>query len=157
MKHKVVIFAMALASLGLSSAAFAQFNGRNSSSDEVLNNRRSGDQAQQHYRASDDQRPRQREDDRYSRRDERRDNGYRYDYRDGRQNDRRDQFNARGPEFRHGGYIPREYRQHQYVVTNYRAHSLPPPSRGHQWVQVGADYVLIAIATGLIMQIVLGH
>lgn len=30
-------------------------------------------------------------------------------------------------------------------------------ARGHQWVQVGADYVLIAIATGVIAQIILNQ
>ncbi len=42
-------------------------------------------------------------------------------------------------------------------MTNYRSYRLSPPPRGQQWVQVGADYVLIAIATGLIANIVLGN
>ncbi len=66
-------------------------------------------------------------------------------------------YGARGPEFRRGGYIPREYRNRQYVVNDYRAYRLAPPPRGQQWVQVGGDYVLIAIATGLIANIVLNH
>ena len=64
---------------------------------------------------------------------------------------------ARSPEFRRGGYIPRDFRSPQYVVTNYRGYRLSPPPRGHQWVQVGNDYVLIAIATGLIANIVLNY
>ena len=51
--------------------------------------------------------------------------------------------------------MPREYRNRQYVVVNHRSHRLSAPPRGHQWVQVGADYVLIAVATGLIAHIVL--
>lgn len=66
-------------------------------------------------------------------------------------------YNARGPEFRRGGYIPREFRQRQYVVVNHQDHHLAYPPRGHEWVQVGTDYVLIAIATGLIAQIVLSQ
>ena len=66
-------------------------------------------------------------------------------------------YNARGPEFRRGGYIPREYRNRQYVVNDYRAYRLAPPPRGQQWVQVGGDYVLVAIATGLIANIILNH
>jgi Ni/Co efflux regulator RcnB len=38
---------------------------------------------------------------------------------------------------------------------DYRAYNLSPPPRGHQWVQVGADCVLIA--TGLIANIILNY
>lgn len=81
----------------------------------------------------------------------------RLDHRDMRRHDGRYYYNARGPEFRRGGYIPREYRNRQYVVSNYRAYRLAPPPRGQQWVQVGGDYVLVAIATGLIANIILNH
>jgi Ni/Co efflux regulator RcnB len=64
---------------------------------------------------------------------------------------------SRSPDFRRGGYIPREFRNRQYYVTDFRAHHLSPPPRGQQWVQVGPDYVLIAIATGLIAHMVLSH
>ncbi len=64
-----------------------------------------------------------------------------------------------GPEhnFRRGGRLPREYRNHQYVVDNWRAHHLSAPPRGYHWVQTGGDYVLIAITTGIIAHIILGH
>lgn len=65
--------------------------------------------------------------------------------------------NARGPEFRRGRYIPREYRDRRYVVVNPRAHRLYAPPRGHQWVQVGSDYVLVAVATGLIAHLILSR
>lgn len=64
-------------------------------------------------------------------------------------------YNARSPEFKRGRYIPREYRNRQYVVVNPYHHRLAAPPRGHHWVQVGSDYVLIAIATGLIANIIL--
>lgn len=64
---------------------------------------------------------------------------------------------ARGPEFQRGRYIPREYRRPQYVVTNYRTHHLYAPPRGYHWVQVGGDYVLVAIATGLIASLILSR
>lgn len=76
--------------------------------------------------------------------------------RDGRWNDRREDYNARSPEFHRGGYISREYRNRAYEV-DYREHRLSPPPMGHRWVQVGADYVLIAIATGVIASIILNH
>ncbi len=77
-----------------------------------------------------------------------------FDQRDGRWNDRRPDYNARGPDFRRGGYISREYRDRAYEV-DYREHHLRRPPEGHRWVQVGADYVLIAIATGVIANIIL--
>lgn len=66
-------------------------------------------------------------------------------------------YNARGPQFRRGGYLPREFRNRQYQVVDYYTYRLSAPPRDHQWVQVGADYVLIAIATGLIASIVLSN
>ena len=64
---------------------------------------------------------------------------------------------ARGPQFHRGGRIPAEYRNRQYVVNNWRAHRLYAPPRGQQWVQVGSDYALIAIATGVIAQLILSQ
>jgi len=62
-----------------------------------------------------------------------------------------------GPDhsFRKGNRLPSHYRSQQYVVNDWRGHGLPRPSRGHHWVQTGSDYVLVAVATGLIAQIVL--
>ena len=40
-------------------------------------------------------------------------------------------------------------------MNDWRGHHLNAPPRGHEWVQVGSDYVLIAIATGLIASLVL--
>jgi|GEM_PF-462223 len=62
-----------------------------------------------------------------------------------------------GPDhgFYRGQRLPPQYRSRQYVVDNWREHRLSPPPRGYQWVQTGADYVLVAIATGLILQLLL--
>jgi Ni/Co efflux regulator RcnB len=64
---------------------------------------------------------------------------------------------ARSPEFRRGGHIPYEYRNRQYYVNDWRGHHLSAPPRGYQWVQVGGDYVLIALATGLIANLILNQ
>jgi Ni/Co efflux regulator RcnB len=56
-----------------------------------------------------------------------------------------------------GSYVPREYRGNQYVVNDWRGHHLYAPPRGQRWVQVGGDYVLVAIATGVIVQLMLDH
>ncbi|MEO7640269.1 MAG: RcnB family protein [Ramlibacter sp.] len=80
------------------------------------------------------------------------------DARDDRRNDRHaGNYGARGPQFHRGGHIPQEYRSRQYVVSDWRGHHLSAPPRGHQWVQVGSDYVLIAVATGLIANLLLNQ
>jgi Ni/Co efflux regulator RcnB len=73
-------------------------------------------------------------------------------YREGRY-----YYGARGPEWRRGAHIPREYMGRQYWVEDWRAHRLAPPPRGYQWVQVGNDYVLVALATGIIAQLLLAQ
>lgn len=157
MKSIAIVCAIAAASFGFSSLSLAQGYDRHGGRDAVR-------QVQQH--APRDFQPR--DQNRYERRADRQDqrqrenqfnqrSDRRFDHGDARRNDRRGYYNARGPEFRRGGYVPREFRSHQYVVTNYSAYRLSPPPRGQQWVQVGADYVLIAIATGLIANIVLGY
>lgn len=78
------------------------------------------------------------------------------DFRDGRQFDRRG-FPQPHAEWRRGGRVPPEYRGRNYVVNDYRAYRLQAPPRGYQWVGVGGDYVLAAIATGLIAQIIAGQ
>lgn len=64
---------------------------------------------------------------------------------------------ARGPQFRPGLAIPVQYRGYNHVVNNWHAHHLHAPQYGQQWVQVGADYALIAIATGVILHLVLSQ
>ena len=59
--------------------------------------------------------------------------------------------------FRRGERIPMEYRNRQYVVDDWRGHRLSAPPRGYHWVQSGGDYVLVAIATGIILQVLLNH
>lgn len=72
--------------------------------------------------------------------------------------DQRDERGA-GPDhsFHRGGRLPPEYRHRQYVVENWRDHRLSAPPRGYHWVQVGSDYVLVAIATGIILQLLLNN
>lgn len=61
-----------------------------------------------------------------------------------------------GPErkFNRGDRLPKEFRARQYVVHDWRAHRLSAPPRGHQWVRVGSDFVLIATATGVIASLI---
>ncbi|MBN4666971.1 RcnB family protein [Pandoraea nosoerga] len=60
------------------------------------------------------------------------------------------------PEWRRGERVPQQYRDRQYVVDDYRQYRLNPPPRGYHWVGVGGDFLLVAIGTGVISQIVLG-
>jgi Ni/Co efflux regulator RcnB len=64
-----------------------------------------------------------------------------------------------GPDhqFYRGGRLPAPYRSNQYVVNDWRGHNLSAPPRGYHWVQTGGDYVLVAIATGIILQLLLNN
>lgn len=180
MKTTAIVFAIA-ASLGFGSLALAQGNDRRGQNDELpraqqhapgqANMRgpqRHDNRVEQRVEKRVERRVEQRMDQRADRRfDQRHEQRFdqrpgqrydqRFDQREERWNDRRAYYNARGPEFRRGGYIPREFRNPVYVINDYRPYRLPPPPRNHQWVQVGADYVLIAIATGIIASIVLNQ
>jgi Ni/Co efflux regulator RcnB len=158
--RQLVAIAIAVSTLGMTSASFAE-----GPMQRVI---RAETAALQHVDDRRNDRAERRDDRRDDRADDRRDR--RADRRDDR-NDRWDDrpnyrpgpqvnhyyYHARGPEFRRGHYIPREYRNRQYVVVNHYQHRLAAPPRGHQWVQVGSDYVLIAIATGLIANIILNN
>lgn len=152
--RNLVVYALAAASLGVSSLSFAQ-----GARFEPGNMQRVDDRRDDRRDYRDDRRD-DRRDYRQDRRDDRRD--FRNDRRDFRHGpvvryDHHYYYNARGPQFRRGGYIPYEYRNRQYVVVNPHQHRLYAPPRGHQWVQVGSDYVLVAIATGLIANLIFNN
>ncbi|OYU44654.1 MAG: hypothetical protein CFE44_11770 [Burkholderiales bacterium PBB4] len=64
-----------------------------------------------------------------------------------------------GPDhsFYQGDRMPAQYRSYQYVVEDWRGHGLRLPPRGYHWVQSGNDYVLVAIATGIILELLLSR
>ena len=62
-----------------------------------------------------------------------------------------------GHSYYRGDRMPMNYRGHQYVVDDWRGHGLRAPPRGYHWVQTGGDYVLVAIATGVIMELLLNR
>jgi Ni/Co efflux regulator RcnB len=54
------------------------------------------------------------------------------------------------PRFYRGGYLPREYLSGGYYV-NWQAYpGLYAPPYGYQWVNVDGNFLLVALATGLI-------
>jgi Ni/Co efflux regulator RcnB len=72
-------------------------------------------------------------------------------------NNRHDRFPDGNRRWNRGERLPPEYRDRQYVVQDWRGHRLSAPPRGHQWVQNGSDYLLVAIATGVIAQLLMNR
>ncbi len=100
--------------------------------------------------------------DRHDGRDRRDDHRDHRDRRDDHRDDRwqgRDnhRWDGAGPnhDFRRGQRLPDRYRHNQYVVNDWRGHHLRQPPRGYHWVQTGGDYVLAAIATGVIADLII--
>ncbi|RYY99566.1 MAG: hypothetical protein EOO24_17265 [Comamonadaceae bacterium] len=63
---------------------------------------------------------------------------------------------SNGPRFQRGAYLPHEYRQQRYYVNDWHSHrGLYAPPHGHQWMQVGSEFVLVALATGLIANLLI--
>lgn len=144
MKTKTIFCALTALSLGLGGVAFAQ--GQDTSDhehDRELQMQRSGGQARGAQR--NDARTHANQSYRRAQQPQ----------AEGRVRDAR----GAGPDhnFYRGGRLPNEYRNRQYVVDNWREHHLTAPPRGYHWVQTGSDYVLVAIATGVIMQLLLGQ
>ena len=90
------------------------------------------------------------------------DQGRREDMRE-RGNDQQQRFDrgerGAGPDhtYYRGERMPPQYRTRQYIVEDWRGHHLSAPPRGYHWVQSGGDYVLVAIATGIILQLLLNN
>jgi len=134
MKTKLIASALIALSVAASGSAFAQRN----------------DHGNDHNGRNDHS---------YQRDNDRHDNGrYDSDRRDARQYHRDDKRGG-GPrhDLRRGQRLNQEYRGSRYVVSDWRARHLSAPPRGHQWVQAGNDYVLAAIATGIIAQVLLSN
>jgi Ni/Co efflux regulator RcnB len=55
-----------------------------------------------------------------------------------------------------GGYLPPVYRR-TYIVYDYPRYHLRRPPPGYVWHRVGSDYVLAALATGLILEVMAHH
>jgi len=153
MKSKTVICAIAAASFSFASLSFAQGHDRRGP-DESPRGEQRGPMGKDGRDGRDgrDQGPRGFDPRAHRNGPNAGPHGFdRHDARDDRN------YGARGPQYHRGGRIPTEYRNRQYVANNWRDHRLNAPPRGQQWVQVGSDYVLIAIATGIIAQLVLSQ
>jgi Ni/Co efflux regulator RcnB len=56
-----------------------------------------------------------------------------------------------------GDRVSADYMGPRYEVRDWRAHHLRQPPRGYHWVQVDGDFVLAAIATGVIVDVMLSQ
>ena len=137
MKSKTVVSVVMIMSLAASSLAFAQ--GRGERDDRGRNERAQENRHQD--RRHDDGRQADRRDDR------------------GRGYAERGDERGAGPnhQFHRGERLPAEYHNRYYVVDDWRGHQLSAPPRGYHWVQTGSDYVLVAITTGIILNLLLSH
>jgi Ni/Co efflux regulator RcnB len=99
-----------------------------------------------------------RDDDRGRQEQDHRDNRRQPDRRPDPDRGHRDERGG-GPHnaWHRGDRIPVEYRSRQYVVDDWRGHRLSAPPRGYHWVQSGGDYILVAVATGVILQMLLNN
>ena len=88
----------------------------------------------------------------YSQRFERDHDRYGY-HREAWRDDHRRHWDERRA-WRRGGYLPPVYRGHYHEVRDWRTHRLQAPPSGYHWVSANGDFVLAAIATGLIAQII---
>ncbi len=60
--------------------------------------------------------------------------------------------------YKRGGYLPVQYRESRYYVTDWRARRLREPPRGYRWVRSdNNEFLLVAIATGIITSIILSN
>lgn len=81
------------------------------------------------------------------------DRDYRDHYRDHDYHDRDDHHG-----WHKGGRLADHYyRDDRYWVRDWHARHLREPPRGHRWLHIDGDYVLAAVATGVITAIVLGR
>ena len=88
------------------------------------------------------------------------------DYGDARGNNpkdegRHDNGRHRGWEkqaYRRGERLPERYSSREYYVTDYQRYHLREPERGYHWVRdEDGQFILVAVATGIITDIILGH
>lgn len=167
MKASAIVCAVLAGTFGFSSLATAQDrNGRRDDNPraERRDDRRDARREQRVERRDDRQQRRQIQAQRHDRQENR---AFRQGYRAGVQQPayvyRAPTYTYQqprvyhAPRFQRGGYLPYEYRQNRgYYVNDWRAHrGLYAPPHGHQWMQVGSEFVLIAVATGLIANLLM--
>lgn len=91
-------------------------------------------------------------------RDDRNNNQYQGDRRDNADhhdwNDHDHDHYVRHDDWRRGRRLPPEYWEHARRVDDYRAYHLRRPPRGYEWREVDGNYVMAAVATGIIASVI---
>ncbi|MGV8897878.1 MAG: RcnB family protein [Burkholderiaceae bacterium] len=152
MKIKAIISVVMAVCVTVSAPGFARGNDHQNDRGRQEHSQR-GHQADRHDKH-----------DRHGKKDKR-DKHYKYDRHDRYDNQvrvydyRRDNSRGAGPrhDMRKGNYLSHEYRDQRYVVNDWRGRHLNAPPQGYHWVQTGNDYVLVAIATGIIVHLLLNN
>ena len=62
-----------------------------------------------------------------------------------------------GRHWQQGENLPPMYRGSHYRVNDWHDRGLPPPPSGHRWVHVKGEYILVAVASGVIANILLNR
>lgn len=85
-----------------------------------------------------------------------RDRAYEQGRRDqARAEDRRDRREYR--RWAKGQRLDQRYRGNGYYVSDYRRYGLRQPPRGYRWQRVDNQYLLTAVATGLIASVIIAN
>lgn len=149
MKSKAVVCAIVVLSMTVGGFAFAQASAYEAQL-EADRTERAQRQRPQDRRDDRARQPKRFQDQDRARNDQR---------RGPHGNDQRWEQRGAGPDrqFHRGDRLPPQYRHRNYVVDDWRGHGLSAPPRGYHWVQTGTDYVLVAIATGIILQLILNN
>jgi Ni/Co efflux regulator RcnB len=152
MKTTAIVCAVLAATMGFSTIASAQqWSGRHDR----------GDQRQHQRSDRHEQRQQNWNHDRQDRRGGDRNWGHsynqpRYVYQQPRYVYNAPRYYSHGPRFYRGGYLPHQYLNSGYYVGNWQAYpGLYAPPYGYQWVNVGGDFLLVALATGLIANLLM--
>lgn len=67
---------------------------------------------------------------------------------------RQAQHHQKHQEFRKGHTLDAKYRGNGYQVNDWQKHGLKAPPPGHRWQNVDGNYVLIAVASGIIASVI---
>ena len=104
--------------------------------------------AGQRYDDHDRGRYDQRRDDRYDRHDRR-------DYGHSRREAAHERRDYR--RWERGQRLDARYRDNRYYVRDYHRYGLRAPPRGYRWQRVDDSYILAAVATGVILSVIIAN
>jgi len=66
--------------------------------------------------------------------------------------------NGKSHRYAKGQKLPSQFRGSSHYVSNYSEYHLSKPPKGHRWVRDDSgNFILVAVTTGLITEILSGH